>query len=220
MTEADRRIPHKIMQDARDGNWDTWREHYDLLSINDLILINMGIDVFIREQVCKTHKAILMVLNEVDSNDLSVVELGCYRGSLANGVLKKNSKIKSWSGYDINYYAVDNPICEDGRYTSIKMTDWFYNIDFVLGANTFISTSTLEHHNREQFFKILNKLEKSQIEYIILGLPIDTRGWWGSSGSHVLDMGRVEITQALEDTGFEVFYNKRHRVYTWGARRR
>jgi hypothetical protein len=220
--KANRRAAHKVFNCAIKGDWDTWRKLYDKLTIDDLIWINMAIDGIIRDQICKTARGIKAAFGKIEEETLRVVELGCYRGGLAADMLKHfPAMIESWTGYDINYYAVGDPIPIDKRYKAVKQTKWFYDVDFGPEPNTFVSTSTLEHHNRLQVVKILGKVaESDQIKYIIIGLPLDPRGWWGYNGSHILDMGRQEITQMLENFGFDIFYNEKHRVYVWGGRKR
>ena len=107
------RTARAIILDASMGDWNTWRDHYDDLSINDLIWINLAINEFIRDQYCVTgyliESSIKTILSECKI--LDVVELGCYRGYLAKEMLGIfTHKIKSWIGYDINYYALDNPV--------------------------------------------------------------------------------------------------------------
>jgi hypothetical protein len=211
---------HKVFKAAAKQKWNVWREHYDELTITDLIWINLGIDQFIREQVCRANhlveNAIELIVAKQD--ELSVVELGCYRGGLAQEMITRFGKqIKNWDGYDINYYAVENPICEHDRYTSIKMTEWFYDTEFYHKANVFVTTSTLEHHNRVQFAKIIKNVSfNSNIKYMILGLPLcDARKWNDYGGSHVLDLSKVELIEIVEDAGFAPVYYEADHIHLW-----
>jgi hypothetical protein len=67
------RIANKIIRDASKSNWNTWREHYDNLSINDLIWINLAINEFIRDQICGTgyliESSIKTILKRSDLRD-------------------------------------------------------------------------------------------------------------------------------------------------------
>jgi hypothetical protein len=198
------KVAIKVFDDLRQGNWDTWRKRYEQLDINDLIWINLAIHGVIREQICKTANL-----------------LGCYRGGLAAAVLRAFPKvIRSWIGYDINYHALDNPIVKDKRFKGVKQTDWFFNLDLPSYANLFVSMSTLEHHSNKQFEAILKKVHKSGIKYIIIGLPIDTRGWWGSNGSHILSFGQEDVLNIIESVGFELLEKRKGRVYQWAAIRK
>lgn len=218
-----RRIAHKVLEDATKSEWDTWRKHYDQLSINDLIYINLGFDAFLREQQCFVGDVIIKVLEQMmlsGCREMNVVELGCHRGGLADECLKHFPRvIKNWFGYDVNYYALEDPIPKDPRYKGMKLTEWFYDIKFENEPNIFVSTSTLEHHNREQFVKIFERLKYSSIRHVAIGLLVRPAGWQGYGGSHVLLMNQEEIKQCIEDFGFNVFYYGRHRVYVWGASR-
>jgi len=219
-----RRIAHQVLQAASKGEWEIWRKHYDSLSIDDLIFINTALDAHIRDQKCRAVGAVIEVLERLYLNgqrDIEVVELGCHRGYLADECLKHFPKmIKSWTGYDLNFYALGEPIPQNGRYTTVKQTEWFYNIEINHSMDTFISTSTLEHHNTEQVLKIFDKLGESQgIRNIIIALPVRPSGWQGYGGSHVLLMGVEEISEAIEKAGFEIFYFEKNPIFTWGASR-
>jgi len=217
------KIAHKIISDASKSNWNTWREHYDNLSIDDLIWINLAINEFTRDQICKTgnliENAMKILVSKVDS--LDIIELGCYRGYLAESILKIFSdKIKRWIGYDINYYALESTMVDDGRYSTVKQTDWFYDIEFPLGVNTFISTSTLEHHNAEQFVKIIERIWESNIQYMILAFPLcDGKKWNNYGGSHVLDFTQDDVIKVLEDHDFKCISYEKGRVHTWLMKR-
>jgi len=219
------RIAREIISDASKSNWNTWRKHYDNLSINDLIWINLAINEFTRDQYCVTGYLIESSMNTIikECKRLDIVELGCYRGYLAKEMLGIFvHKIKSWIGYDINYYALGNPVANDIRYSTIKQTDWFYKIEFNPDANVFVSTSTLEHHNAEQFVKIIERIRESNIQYMILGLPLcDARKWHNYDGSHVLDFTKDDVDKTIEDNGFELMdYEKGRKVHKWLAKRR
>jgi hypothetical protein len=212
-----------VFEDACTGNWDTWRKRYSQLDINDLIWINMAIHGVIREQVCKTaalFKASIKLVMEHEPK-LDVIELGCYRGGLAAAILRAfPNVIRSWVGYDINYHALDDSIVKDKRFSSVKQTDWFFNLDIQNGHNLFVSMSTLEHHSNEQFEAIIKKVHESGIKYIIIGLPINTKGWWGSSGSHILSFGQEGVLNCIESAGFELLEKRKGRVYQWAAIRK
>jgi hypothetical protein len=218
------RIANKIIRDASKSNWNTWREHYDNLSINDLIWINLAINEFIRDQICGTgyliESSIKTILSE--RKELDVIELGCYRGYLAKDMMETfKDEIKSWVGYDINYYALENTVVEDSRYSTIKQTDWFYKIEFNPDANVFISTSTLEHHNANQFVKIIERIKESNIQYMILGFPLcDSRKWNDYGGSHVLDFTKEDVDEIIEVNNFECINYEKGRVHTWLAKRK
>jgi hypothetical protein len=217
------KVAIKVFDDLRQGNWDTWRKRYEQLDINDLIWINLAIHGVIREQICKTANLFKESLKLVMKQEpaLDVIELGCYRGGLAAAVLRAFPKvIRSWIGYDINYHALDNPIVKDKRFKGVKQTDWFFNLDLPSYANLFVSMSTLEHHSNKQFEAILKKVHKSGIKYIIIGLPIDARGWWGSNGSHILTLGQEGVLNIIESVGFELLEKRKGRVYQWAAIRK
>ena len=224
MMKQNRMIAHKVLSDANRKEWDTCRKYYEIFSINDLILINMGIDVSLRKQKCRATEDVIEVLEELyiaDHAPFNVVELGCHKGFLANEALKHFPRaIKSWVGYDINYYALEDPVCKDGRYGTVKQTEWFWNVEFFNSPNVFISTSTLEHHNEEQFLKIIEKVKRiPSIKHIAIGLPVRPQGWEGYGGSHILEMDQEAISQAIESAGFEIFFNKKRAVRVWGASR-
>jgi hypothetical protein len=215
----------KVFNDACIKDWNTWRKRYHELDINDLIWINTALHGILREQTCIYQDVAIKAIGEIVSfeDSISVIELGCYRGSLAKEAIENfGDKISAWVGYDINYHAIDNPIVKYKKFLGVKQTDWFYNVKIKNRFNVFVSTSTLEHHSAEQFVAILERVADSAVKYMLIGMPISQKNWRGYNGSHVLYLDEPSITGAIEGVGFSCFHKSIYRkvFHVWGAKRK
>ena len=132
-------------QAGRQKNWNAFRSVYDLLTIEDLIDINIRWDVTMPPQRCASYKLVLDAFKSEKFGSFSeIVELGCHRGHLAKEILKNVGDV-NWTGYDINKAAINDSVITLG-FTAIHQVDWFWNIN-IAKFDTFVSTHTLEHMN-------------------------------------------------------------------------
>lgn len=184
--------------------WDDYREVYDQLTIEDLIKINTAWDSILPLQNHADTAIVIEVLKKIKSK-LRVVELGCYRGLLAQkSIASLPDNIESWVGYDINHKAIEygEKHNKNSKYVGVKQTQWFWDTEIGV-PNAFVSTHTLEHFRWEQFKKVL--LHVSDCDWIVLELPITHNNWRGYRGSHVLEASVEDIKNFL--SSYSQFYN-------------
>lgn len=211
MTNEERELRKKylagdVLLSAIGGNFDKWRQSYSLLSISDLIWICSGLYNIVGSQ---EHFNLVSVKKNIDrilakENSLDVLELGCWRGHLAKYLLEWYGEIKSYSGYDINYNAMDYSVVSDCRYRSVKMTSWFDRC--VFEGDVLISCHTLEHMDEFRLRNTMETVERSSIRYLIFELPFSISGsWMGCNNSHILNLSMNQFTLLIEEYGFSKF---------------
>jgi len=201
-------IAMHVLLSAIEGDFDVWRENYDLLNINDLIWINSGIHNFVGDQEHFNYDGVRDMIDIVSLHvpELHILELGCWKGHMAKKLLSDYAaqEVKSYTGYDINYPAIDQSVVTDFRYRSIKMTDWFHNYE--LFGDILISCHTLEHMNEDQIIKMMIRINQSKIRYLIFELPFNYKGKWeGGNNSHILKLNSEEFVNIIERYGFKLF---------------
>jgi hypothetical protein len=200
-----------VLFSVLEGNWNTWRSRYNELDINDLIFIHAGYHFYSRCQAHYDFKKINEVLWRIIKNrrEVNIIELGCWRGHLASEILSTytSARIKSYTGYDIDFRALDSSVVKSKRYKSVKMTDWFYNLDFK--GDILISSHTLEHFDEEQVNLLFDELYTSSINFVIVELPFSSKKWENYGGSHVLSLGKNDFVEMIITSGFSKFYEER-----------
>jgi hypothetical protein len=200
-------------------NWDDFRAVYNDLTIKDLVSINTAWDIKLPEQNHSSVGLYRKMFEMIELDELRVVELGCHRGNLARKVLESTTrKIKDWTGYDVNHkaVAVANRISEP-PFHGVKLNQWFWEV-WLSGFNVFVSAHTLEHFNKGQVFKILERV--ATCNYLLLEIPF-RKSWDGYRGSHVLDASEEEIARFLAPMYkciFEAGGLHKSRVTAWRKR--
>lgn len=202
-----------VLTQTKGPAWNVWREHYNKLSINDLIWINTAIDPLFPNQAHFTLPAIKEAFTEFSLQDplLRVIELGCHQGHLAKELLDTDINISYWRGYDVNYSAIDRSVVEDSRYDTIKMIQWFHNMSWFPHYNVFVSSHTLEHFNFKQAQATIKAVARAGIKYMMIEIPFKLNGapeWKDAHGSHVLNSTRSNFEDMIQAEGFsKIYYN-------------
>lgn len=220
-------LPAKILIDCINGEWDSYRNNYNRLTITDLTWIYMGLHRFVPAQAHYDFRRISEIIKQILENQKSliVVELGCWRGYLAESLLSlyDDSKIFSYFGYDIDHYALDISVVNDLRFKSVKLTDWWYNLNS--SGDLMLACHTIEHFNVMQLKRILIKCYSSNFKYLIWELPFcQDRGlkdWYGTNNTHILDLDRTVFEFVVKSFGYDFFYGEQtSKGYIYGMVKR
>lgn len=190
-------------------NWDYYRSRYIAgeYSFDELVELNNIWYHKIQNQEFYNLKKALKFFSLLRDKPISVVELGCYRGSLAQSVLAENKNITSWLGYDICTAALDENKAKDSRFKPVYMDDHWYYMDH--GAfDVFVSTHTLEHMIVPEVRTVIGKLDVLCNKAVYLELPLIEAGkfWRGGASSHVLRWGRKHFRNHFNGNGWKVVY--------------
>lgn len=212
------KIAHDVYIDAICNKWEKWREHYDVLTIDDLIWLNTALNDYYgfasRFSLNDIDSVFGLIINSDKVKTIRVVELGCFRGFLARAMLDLRPEIKNWIGYDINFHSIRESVVKDSRYLGIKLSEWFFDIQ-IPPCNVFVSSHTLEHMNENQVGLTVRAIYKSGIEYAIVEVPFDrgNRKWHGYNGSHVYEGSPREFCDLFEAWGYQKFIEFPNHVF-------
>ena len=212
------KIAHEVYMAAIAGNWDVWREHYRVLTIDDLIWLNTAIGRFYPKQAhfnFDSINALFKIIN-IEIKHIKVGELGCYQGELAARMLAACPDIKAWIGLDINYHAISESVVKDKRYRGVKLTQWIYDAIHV-PWNVFLSSHTFEHLNGDQIGRTIRWAHDSGIEFMIIEMPFSNNGWFNYHGSHVFEGSKNDFLKIAEDNGYKLFSEQTQTIF--GLRR-
>jgi len=152
-------------------------------------------------------------LNAVDEPYFYILELGGWNGGLAQKILPTRPEIMKWDNYEITHYAREWNICKDTRYNVHIPNDFIWNIVLPNNYNIFLSSHTIEHIKRKDFINLIKNLPPS-IKYIYLEAPISLsdfkRDWSGDYSTHILEIGWKQVTEILQEYGFERYITSKH----------
>ena len=203
-------------------DWNAFRSAYKDLTFNQLNEIYDAIDTLYPIQ--SQHHAIHFsrMIGQLPEN-LTIIELGCHQGELANRILKGSNKlkdyvdcrtdlgvicnadrlIKSWIGYDFKAVLEKN-VCRDKRYSMVALNNWFHETKIPV-CDVFLSSHVLEHLSESQVEKTLNHCNA---EYLLIEVPLteDGRDWYNWTCTHVLKWGLRNLRVWLNENGYKIFY--------------
>jgi hypothetical protein len=185
-----------------EGNFDLYRDNYHLLSFEDLKRINQVWVAKYPDQHFYDSSFVIEAFRKIVSNlgrdDIQVVELGGFDGSLAFQVLQ-HFPDATWLNLEIGEH-MPAPGLDGFQYKEQVLTDHLWeckpNID---GRDVFVSGDTLEHFPDDQFQKVIDYVTENRVSYLVLKIPISDKGqdWRGCFGSHLLRMGRNQVKKVL-----------------------
>lgn len=134
-----------------------------------------------------------------------VVELGGWDGALADRMLNEFDWIDEWVNYDLTPGVPQ--VCTDRRYRKIELQHWPY-ISQVKG-DALVASHVFEHMLATEIEWLL---EAWDVESVYMDVPIgaDPSDWRGYHGSHILEVGHVELLRRCRDLGYKVTHADTH----------
>lgn len=186
------------------SDFDLWRENYDQLGYDDQLVFYNQVAIDHPLQRGFDEQEFIDFLEPLGKID--VIELGGWKGELAQFTLARLPKIRQWLNYEISEQAIKQTACKDSRYKATIPPDFLWNID-IPPADVFVSSHTIEHIKIEQLDKLFSKLP---VKYIALQAPLGDEGtdWAGYYGSHILEVGWNTIIHILNDYGFKLTHSR------------
>jgi len=206
-------VDHKLVKElfkktVEDGNWDHYRGVYKRgIDFDSLVELNNLWYPVIQDQEFYDIGKAKQFFDMLPDRPLTVVELGCYRGTLAKQILEINDNIEVWYGYDLCHLALKNRVVEDGRFHPVYMDTQWYNQDHD-PFDVFISTHTLEHMTNPEVRQTIVKIYESCELAVYLELPVLESGktWRGGASSHVLRWGRRYFRDKFTNDGWKIIF--------------
>lgn len=179
-------------------NFNEWRENYDTYSFEQHKELNNILEEISPRQQQHNTEEVINFLKDIPN--AKVLELGGWKGELANKVLLTNKDIILWHNYDICSNAIDKNVCKDERFKGIVLTDFAWNLDIFSGYNVCIMSHVVEHMKLYEFKSFLDKIK--HIKYIYIDCPLNDpynrMKWKNYCGTHILNAEWSDITKALK----------------------
>ncbi len=144
-------------------------------------------------------------LSQIDCTGLRVVELGGWRGAMANAVLAEFPQLAGWANYEICPSAHVDAHCSDARYRCYVSDRFIWQTPRTGIGDIFASSHAIEHLTAEHLALLFKWLPDS-IRWMYLCAPIPgsctDNLWQDYGGTHILEVGWEQVVAMLPD--FEV----------------
>lgn len=188
-------------------DFNQWREDYDQMTYTDQVEFYNQVEREHPNQRFFYADSFAQLLGAACATlfSFSVIELGGWKGELAEKMLLSYPPISYWINYEISQRAVQKSPLRSPRYFPIVLPNFLWT-SALWPADVFISSHTIEHIREKQLKRLFSKLPKS-IKFIGLQspLPEGPTDWTDDHGSHILECGWGKVKVMLEKRGFELF---------------
>ena len=177
-------------------DWDAWRRDYDDMSFQQHQAFNQMVALQHPVQQHWNADACARFLD--DRRPWTVLEIGGWDGSLAAAMLDQCAWIHAWTMYDIT----DVPqVCTDDRYWPVVLTCWPWHKH--LRGDALVLSHVVEHMRVAQLERLIKRFSGDAV-YIDAPLPDVNPSWEGYEGTHILEVGALELASLLAVHGYAV----------------
>jgi hypothetical protein len=191
-------------------DWDEWRRNYDSMtyeqqqSFYSSVWQNHPIQQHYNADAAKAFFDLIDLIEE----DLTIVEIGGWRGELAEAVLPDVRGF--WLNIEICREAAEQRIPTSPRYKAYSPPDWPWDdptsIFTLQRADVLVASHVIEHLSVPHLELLL---DTSRARWMFLASPLPAIGpvdWTGYNGSHILPLGWDGV-EALAGTHGWLMFN-------------
>ena len=178
-----------------------WREKYSILTDEEQKQYMNDIEEKYPVQIQFNNSAFYDFFKFVYS-DTSVIEMGGWKGELANHILPNFPNIKEWVNYELCENAINKSVCNDNRYKTINsIFRWWENAD--INSDIFVASHSIEHINKCDFFNLIKKVNS---QYIFFDIPLLFKGqsWDNYGGTHINTIMWDELIKLLKNNNYNI----------------
>jgi hypothetical protein len=194
--------------------FDSYRMLYDSFSFDYKI---KKANEWLKQYPEQAHFDIIPInfwLENIVAKPSAVLEIGGWRGDLAEKALSSFDHINLWHNYDLlknnNYQK-----CYDNRFKLISLNDDIWHLSLKYEYNALVATHMIEHINWKEFIELANWIPES-IRTVLFEAPLpasnENINWKGDYSSHVLEKGWEQVITEMENHRFLVDYTENNTV--------
>jgi hypothetical protein len=135
-----------------------------------------------------------------------VLELGGWKGELAQEMLKSFPFVAIWCNVEICRRAVEKSVFASPCYTTYVPPEFPWRVELP-PSNVLVASHFIEHISQRHLERLVRNLPDT-MRYLAIEAPIpadDSRvDWTGYHGSHILEIGWKQVIDLLRQHGFEL----------------
>jgi hypothetical protein len=191
-------------------DWDAYRKNYPQLSYRAQQAFHSEIYAQYPEQKHYSSEHVARAIE--DTLPTSVFELGGWDGELAAEMLDRYPTIHSWTNYEICKEAAQAGDQRHPKYYAANLTDFYWEYGKHgkgWRCDLFVASHTIEHISANDLDKTVNATDAKAFFFDapLLDWPIN---WMGSTTSHVLEIGWLEVHNLMRYRGYEPAWQEDH----------
>lgn len=179
-------------------DWNAWRSDYDTMSFAEQQAF-YDLVYCLHPQQARAEVSALERFLDYIGQPLTVVELGGWDGGFAAKILERRPEIVWWTNYEISRAAATESVCEDARFASVPLEDWYWMDKHV--ADLFVASHVLEHLS---ILDVIETFDATSTRWMFLQAPLreEPTDWSDYHGSHILEVGWAVISEELSKRGY------------------
>lgn len=149
-------------------------------------------------------------LKNIVPEHADIIEIGGWRGDLAQKALSEFDNIRSWHNYDLlkfNGYQK----CNDKRYKLITLDDYLWHTSLDYEYNALIATHMIEHISWRELTWLIKWIPQG-IKTVLFEAPLPAScekiSWKGDHSSHVLEKGWEQVINEMKKNNFSIDFSE------------
>jgi len=176
-----------------------WRRQYDDLTYSEQVEFYRAVAEAYPEQIHFNEPAIRTFL---DGATGKVLEIGGWKGELAQRVLPDLPEITEWLNVEIAPQAVTESVCLDPRYLVTIPETFIWDSDLDIESfPTVVASHVIEHMKIREVRNLLSRIRADRL-YVDAPLPPQPSLWGDGQHSHIIEVGWDGLGSLIESHGF------------------
>jgi hypothetical protein len=183
---------------------DGWRRGYDTMTVADQKAAYSEIWRVARTQSHFNVDRLAEVIEERQPR--TVVELGGWDGECASIMLAHSPQIEHWVNVEVCPEAAAH--YRHHRYEAFCPRDkWFWEYKWT--TDLFVTSHTIEHLKARDLEATIAAVDAKTL-YLDSPLTDQPQDWWGSSTTHILELGWPQVDEICARYGYQLTARDRH----------
>jgi hypothetical protein len=135
-----------------------------------------------------------------------ILEIGGWDGELAVGMLERFTFIENWTNVEICSQAVRYGYRHE-RYTALSPKAWFWERQWE--GDMLVASHCIEHMSAAHLEALVRS---ASVDCFFFDAPLmdEPTSWWGSSTTHVLEVGWNGVTEIMNRCGYDLIWKHPH----------
>ena len=196
---------------------DIFRNQYDSISFKQLVkMANEWLHEY-PEQASFDLPLIELWFDKFVNKPTYILEIGGWRGDLAESILSKNDFILCWDNFDL-ISDTSTQKCHNKRYQQIHLSNYIWDCKVDIKYNSLIATHVIEHLKWRELVLLIRWIPDN-IKTVLFEAPIvqsaENFDWTGHYSTHILEKGWEQVINEMRFNNFvKVFSEKDTVIFT------